>query len=272
MERNDNIKNNLNTNSNGVVNVNPYAKNRSADTNTTKSIDRNIDNASEDSGSKKKKGITFMSLFIGLSIALLILIVVSLFVTRIADLNKTQIAEGIQEVRLNTAAGELVLQYKIYVVDGRNVVVILTNRLGDEVSISNLITNILYSEGLTLTDTDVMLLDGNDLGGLSIEEYFASIENRQDPLNELFEGIDEVDLYEAHADIDPIDFALYIGATNYSDDRFSITYLEENSYRVELKNGFTEDQFRQDFLSQFLNIDDLTIIYVDQNDLRLQNP
>lgn len=267
---NDNIENNLSTNSNGVINVNPYAKNQSA-TNARR-IDTKLDNATEESSSKKKKGLSFTSLFIGLSIALLILIVVSLFITRLADLNKTQIAEGIQEVRLNTSRGELVLQYKLYVVDGRNVVVILTNRLDDEVSISNLITNILYSEGLTLTDTDVMLLDGNGLGGLTIEEYFASIEARQDPTSILFEGSSDINFYEAEESIEPVDFALYIGATNYSDSRFSITYLENNSYRVELKNGFTEDQFKQDFLSQFLNTDDLNIVYVDQNDLRLQNP
>jgi cell division protein FtsI/penicillin-binding protein 2 len=228
-------------------------------------IQRNLD---EDQKSRK---LTFTSYFIILSVALIALLFIALIFGGIGQSNKREIAEGIQELRLNTTRGELVFKYKIYDRDGRKILVVVTNRLDDQVSISNLITNIIYSENLTLRETDVMLLGDKDLEGLSIEEYFAKIENKQDPTNPLFVDAD-LNHYEGEEKIEPIDFGLYIGNTNYSDNRFSITALDETSYRVELKNGFTEDQFREDFLSQFLNTENLTFIYVDQNDLRLQNP
>jgi hypothetical protein len=221
---------------------------------------------------KKSPRATFMSFVVVATIAIVILLIIAFVFKGVGDdLKKTEIAQGIQEIRIETSQGDLVLKYKIYERNGRHVLLIVGNRTNDSVSIANLVKSIIYSEGLTVAGTDVMIYDESETNGLSVEEYFASIENAKDPLNFL-SNIDEADFYEEEAHIGPVDFRLYIGVTRYSDDRFNVTALDETTYRIELKNGFTEDQFREDFLEQFTGKENLTFIYVDQNDLRLQNP
>ncbi len=227
----------------------------------------------EESSEQKKwyQQISFSSFVFATITAIVILLGLAIVFGGINNLRPTQIAEGVEELRLETANGTVILQYKLYDLDGKKILMILRSENADSLSLSNLVNSIVYSKGLSLLDVEVVLKDLDENTTLSPEEYFTQLENEVDPLNPFFESESDT-FYEGEETIEPIDFRLYIRATNYSDGRFTVVQLDENTFRIELKEDYTEALFRSEFLSKFLNTEGITFIFVDKNDIRMENP
>ncbi len=226
---------------------------------------------SEEKEKKWYQRITLPMFVMATITAIIVMLALAIVYSGVNSLRPTQIAEGIEEIRLESANGQIVMQYKLYDNNGRKVLLIVANNISDTISLRNLVNGIVYSKGLTLNDVDIVLKDLDEDSSLSPEAYFAQIENEVDPLNPLFQS-DNNEFYQGEETIDPIDFRLYILATRYEDSRFRVVQLDENTFRIELKEDFTEERFRNEFLKNFLNTDGITFIFVDQNSIREETP
>jgi len=240
--------------------------------NTTK-IETKLKSTEESSDQKNKwyEKISFSTFVFATITAIVILLGLAIVFGGVNNLRPTEIAEGIEEIRLESANGPIILQYKLYDKDGQKVLVILKSSNADNFSLSNLVNSIAYAKGLSLLEVQVVLKDLDEDSILSTEEYFAELENEVDPLNPLFTS-QSIDFYDGEETIQPIDFRLYIIATNYSDGRFTVVQLDENTFRIELKENYTEALFRSEFLVNFLNTDTITFIFVNKNAIRVENP
>ena len=154
--------------------------------NTTK-IETKLKSTEESSDQKNKwyEKISFSTFVFATITAIVILLGLAIVFGGVNNLRPTEIAEGIEEIRLESANGPIILQYKLYDKDGQKVLVILKSSNADNFSLSNLVNSIAYAKGLSLLEVQVVLKDLDEDSILSTEEYFAELENEVDPLNAL---------------------------------------------------------------------------------------
>lgn len=205
-----------------------------------------------------------------LSIVLLLLIIGALISYNSSNQQNTGGLILNEDHSINTSNGNLVAVYKLsanyeninlkvitlYVTDINNISASDLKAMKDK---------ILSKENLSEKEVYFNVQQFNELADRSTEDTLNTdnLFDIQDPTT--YSNVPKN--YEYSEEIINVPFKAYVRAVQPRTEKFDIYEQSENKYLVVLKQGYTELEFRRDYLSQFLQTENLSFEFKTKADL-----